>query len=623
MTPRALAIALALCVLLNFLGARSYIMVNRYNGFTDHFNTIGVIFLLFAVTLASALLGRARRRWGLGPGELVVIYSALMVACTVPTMGFGGYIFGITTGPIYFATPENRWSQLLVPLIPGWAAPHQASAVRWVYEGMPAGVSIPWDVWLRPLLWWGLFACAFFLVSIALMVLMRPQWVENERLTYPLTTVPLGLAQSVQGAGLLRSAPMWAGFGLACFLQLYNWLPSAVSALSALPGIPLGKTVTFPNLGFDMVFSVQPLVVGITYLINLDVSLSIWVFYLVTQFEHWSLGRIGLGDTGPGEPHAAGGSALASQQVGALLVLAVASLWMARRFLRRRLTDAWNGGQGGGEVLSQRGMLIAGGIGLAYMIGFLARTGMPLYMVLPYLTLALLVFFGTTRILAQTGVGRLRAPVSPGPMMVNLTGTDAFGARGLAALGLTFVWAGDIQLFVMGTGSHALKTIDDVRLRPRPVFWVMAGALVVSLLTTFIVYLKVGHDHGWLGGYVWYFQMSPRQHWGWVADCLTNPRPPQWTSAGFMALGGAGAGLLSLAHLRFVGWPLHPVGLAISQINTVYWDWSSILLAWLSKGLILRFWGFAGYRRSLPFFLGLILGSCVGSGITVLVDSFR
>jgi len=55
---RAVLLALALCVLLNFLGARSYILVDRYNGFTDHFNTVGVIFVLFLVTAVSAAVGR-------------------------------------------------------------------------------------------------------------------------------------------------------------------------------------------------------------------------------------------------------------------------------------------------------------------------------------------------------------------------------------------------------------------------------------------------------------------------------------------------------------------------------------------------------------------------------------
>jgi hypothetical protein len=417
---------------------------------------------------------------------------------------------------------------------------------------------------------------------------------------------------------------MWLGFGAAFFLEAYNWAVATWPSLGALPAIPLGRVVRFPALGFEMSFLISPLVIGITYLVNLDVALSIWFFYLVTQFEQWFLGRAGLADQGPAEPHAAGGSALSSQQVGALLVLALGSLWMARHALRRQLKGAWNGGdEEKREVLSRRWLLAAGGIGLAYMAGFLARSGMPLHLVLPYLALALLIFFGTTRVLAQTGVGRLRAPVSPGPMMVNLIGTDAFTARGLASLGLTFVWAGDIQLFVMGTAAHALKAVDEVRLRPRPVFWVMAGALLVSLLTTFVVYLVVGYRHGLLGGYEWYFRLSPRYHWGWVADCLTNPRPPQWDRMGFMAAGAIGASLLSIAHLRFVGWPLHPAGLAISQINTVWWDWLSIFASWLAKGLILRFGGLAGYRRALPLFLGLILGSCVGSGVTVLVDSFR
>ena len=42
-----LILSLALCAFLNFVGVRSYVLLDAYSGFADHFNTVGLIFLIF------------------------------------------------------------------------------------------------------------------------------------------------------------------------------------------------------------------------------------------------------------------------------------------------------------------------------------------------------------------------------------------------------------------------------------------------------------------------------------------------------------------------------------------------------------------------------------------------
>ncbi len=52
------------------------------------------------------------------------------------------------------------------------------------------------------------------------------------------------------------------------------------------------------------------------------------------------------------------------------------------------------------------------------------------------------------------------------------------------------------------------------------------------------------------------------------------------------------------------------------------WVWFSILLAWLLKTLTLKYTGAAGYARTRPFFLGLILGQVVVTGMWLVIDFF-
>lgn len=46
-----------------------------------------------------------------------------------------------------------------------------------------------------------------------------------------------------------------------------------------------------------------------------------------------------------------------------------------------------------------------------------------------------------------------------------------------------------------------------------------------------------------------------------------------------------------------------------------YWStsviWFSIFLGWLAKTSVMTFGGAAAYRRTLPFFLGLVLGEAL------------
>ena len=617
---RGFLVGAALCVVLNALAVRSYALVNRYSGFADHFNTVGVIFLFFCVAALAALV-----HWLLGlrllrQTDLVAAYGMLMVGTAIPTMGLGGYLFPLTTGVFYYASPENRWAEFLHPNVPRWLAPQDESVIRTLYEGLPKGEPIPWAAWVIPLAFWTLFVLALYLASVGVVSLLRRRWVEEERLVYPLAVVPLRLVEAGGGrGGFFRSRLMWAGFFFAFLLLTYNYAASRLGA-GWLP-LQLGTRVRFERSGVDVLFTFDTLVLGLSYLLNLEVAFSVWVFHLLTLVEKGVFNRIGFRLLGPPEPHAAGGSALANQQAGSMLFLALAALWMARRSIRDLLRRDASRAEEAKGLASSRTALACLVLGVAGMAAFLRATGIPWAMVALLLALALGLMFGVTRLLAQAGVGRMRAPASAPALMTNLVGTAPLGDRGLGGLGTSFVWAGDIQLFVMGTLAQVVKVASEARRRTRGLFWILGAALVISLVACYGSYLYFGYRGGMANGYVWYFVSSPQYHWGWIADCIMYGREPHWGRTLFLGIGAGATAALSWAHLRFPGWPLHPIGLAISMTNTVWIDWFSIFLAWLCKTLVLRYGGPTAYRRSRLLFLGLIVGSCVARGTTTVLDA--
>ena len=67
--------------------------------------------------------------------------------------------------------------------------PIKNEAVTSFFEGLPAGQPVPWRWWIIPLFWWSTFYIAMFLVGASIIVILRKQWVDHERLSFPLAKV--------------------------------------------------------------------------------------------------------------------------------------------------------------------------------------------------------------------------------------------------------------------------------------------------------------------------------------------------------------------------------------------------------------------------------------------------
>ncbi len=619
-------LVLVFTVCMTFTSVRTYVLYGSYTGLTDHFNTVGVIFLIFWLVVVALALRLLHPLLRLSPANFALVYAALMVAVVLPSMGFGGYFIPLIAGVFYYATPENNWSDLLWPHIPHWAVPRDLEAIRQLFEGTEAAAPVPWGLWAGPLVWWDLFMLAFFLVSIALISLVHHQWSRQERLVYPLAAVPNMLLESLENptASVLKSKLLWLGFLIAWALPTVNMLDRVldIEIIHGF-GIPGGR-IEIRQFGLSYGLNTDLLVVGLSYLVGLNVLFSVWFFHILIAAEGALLNWLGVALSLPAQPHSPPNVLLAHQQIGSLVCIVGISLWMSRDFLRRQWRLIIGGAPSRDSPISPRVAALLGLVGLTYMTGFLWASGLSLVWSIVFLLVALVIFFGIARLLAQTGIGRLRAPASVPPILTNLVGTAPFGAQGLSAMGLSMVWTADLQLFLMGTLAHAFKVCEPARLKisGRKLVLFLSAAMIAGLITTMVCYIWLGYRHGLLHGYGWYFVSSPQYHWSWVANSINNPNPAEPLVAVFLAIGAGLAGLLALAQYRFAGWPLHPVGLGIALTNTVSIDWFGIFLAWLIKLLALRYGGIRLYRTLLPFFIGLILGTCVGVGGAALVYAF-
>ena len=170
----------------------------------DFGSPVAVFLLVLVAAGLNPLLGCLRRPWHLTRAEVALIYIMALLAAAVPSMGLTSFFLPFLSGAQYYATPENQWADLFLHHVPDWLIPHDPAAIQGFYEGSPTA-RVDWTAWLPPLMAWTPFLLALYLVMIALMVVMRRQWMDHERLLYPLMQPSLAmLAQD----GRRHAAPL-------------------------------------------------------------------------------------------------------------------------------------------------------------------------------------------------------------------------------------------------------------------------------------------------------------------------------------------------------------------------------------------------------------------------------
>ena len=375
-------------------------MVIRGSYLSIDFSTAGALFLFFLLTgFFNALLRRFANPLALGRRELIVVYIMMIVASAIPTMGLSEYLLTIITGAQYFATPENEWGLHILPYLPQWMVPQDPNAVKWFFEGAPSGGGVPWEAWVEPLCYWALLIIALYLVMISSMVILRRQWVDRERLIYPLVQVPLQMAENKRGEALgpfFKSPIMWAGFVLPVFVSSCNALHAY---LNYIPAIQLVSSVPIFRNAVGLIFRLSFPMVGFSYLINLDIAFSLWFFNTIAKLIRGGLSVLGVGSTEKlGIYGAASEPILAHQGQGALMVLVFFGLWVGREHLGDVVRKAFKGDDSvddSGEMLSYRAAVFIWLGGVAVMTLWLWQAGLPLWAAFVTLLMALHIFVGS------------------------------------------------------------------------------------------------------------------------------------------------------------------------------------------------------------------------------------
>lgn len=612
---RAFFIGAIFSIIIGFISPYTVMSIQPM-GMSADFITAGAIFCFFLiVAILKPILKLTKKPFK--RNELILIYSMMIAASVVPCWGFMLNLVPIISGLYYFATPENEWSELLHPHINKFLVPHDKEAITTFFEGAYfSGSSMPWKPWVIPFISWFVFMMVLYLVMICMMVIMRKQWVESERLTFPLTVLPLEMTNK----GFFRKKLMWIGFSISFFIlslnALHNYFP-------VVPKINLWKWFNLYSGSTYLIVNLSFSILGFSYLVNLDVSLSLWLFHLLSRLETVLFSTFNYYIPG-GTPAQGGSSAMTTHQgMGAMIVLVLVVFWVSRKHLANVWRMIWKREEN--EEAFSFGTALFGIIfGILFLAFWLWFSGIPAFALPLFLFGAFVVFLGLTRIVAEGGVGFCRGQCTPQPFVAFGVGSKPLGPQGLAALGLTFTWVSDVRTIGMTSVLHGFKMADSVELKKRKIAWGALLAMFLAFVISYVTIIRTGYAFGALNAQkTWFFHSLPNVVASEITSKLQQPVEsdaivPRWMftgiGAGFMLF------LMFMRH-RFLWFPLHYLGFPINDTWIMANAWFSIFIGWLLKLTTLKWGGHKAYRNLRPLFLGFVLGTITCAGVWLIIDA--
>ena len=618
-TIRSAIIGVATALFMQAWGIYSRRII-RSSGVTSAFLSPALfVAILIVLCVVNPIIKSIRRSGGLSPREVLTILGIGIVG-GAPIAA----LFAFITIPYYFATPENQWGTLLHPYLPSWIAPLDTdSAVTLLFNGIPEGTALPWGAWVVPMLWWLLLFGVLAFAAASIAVVLRKQWVEHERLRYPVLEPVSLMAEGSDSTNrwpqFARGRLFWAGVCVGFIFIFWNALPWISPAFPEMP--VRGRVSAFFGRDMPPMFSyIDPFTFSFSYFANLDVLFSIWFFFLMFVLEFGIFNRVGYTIGGRGDRYGSYDAASSWQGLGAFCVFVLFGLWMARRHLKDVVLKAWRSDHAvddSHEMLSYRTAVVGIVLGVVFAVVWLHRAGMDYTMAIPLVGMLFVLYIGVARIIAESGLLYVQGPMSAQSFSVYLV-----GARGVSPSSLTtLLFSYPMHTNPTSQMSHVAKISDPDQNSGRKLFGAVGLSLLVTTFAVLLGTLYLGYTRG-AENFGHSFICGGVHNFPDTVSKIKNPFETDWNRIMFLGIGALVMAVLTFARYRFPWWPIHPIGFAVMGTDLVRNFALTLFLAWACKSLILRTGGFTMYGRAQPLFVGLLVGHVLGITGAFLVDVF-
>jgi hypothetical protein len=559
----------------------------------------------------NTVVRRVAPRFALSAAEMLVVYTMVAVGASLAGHDMCPNLIGTMAHPWQFATAENGWARTFMPYLPRWLSVTDPRVLGPLYRGNSSLYeSGHWLAWLWPAMYWVGFVAALLFVMMCINTLVRKQWAERERLTFPIVQLPLSMTEP--RGELWRNKLFWIGFVVSFGVDLINGLavyyPSIPTISVGLAGHDLN---TFSGKPWNAIgwtpYTFYPFVIGLGYLLPADLSFSCWFFYITWKLQAVAASALAW-DAVPDFPY------VRHQAFGGYAAIILMLAWTSRNYLRQvwlRLRNQKSEIDDRDEAMSYRAAAVGAVAGFVALAYFMKRVGMS-----PWVAVAAFVVY----FVLSTAIARMRAELGPPVHDLHFSGPDYMitTSAGLGRLsngdlvGLTYMYWFNraYRGHPMPIGLEGMKMAQATRSSQKKFLVAVMIAAVVGTLATFWAYLHVGYQLG-LSGRVAFGD-------GFAGEAYRNlqgwwPRPTQMEGpnhgANLAMLGGfVFCAFLAYMRTKMFNWPFHPIGYAISGSWSMNLVWVPMIVAWILKVVTLRYGGLRLYKTAVPLFLGLILG---------------
>jgi len=561
----------------------------------------------------------------------MLVWCMLIVACTIPCDGFMRLWFPSIAGPAYFArNPDVVWRDTTLKDVPAALVVSndpKSLACEQYYTGRPEGGRFPWSQWLRPISRWLMLMVPFFLAVFFFFAILRKQWVERERLQFPLARVPLEFTRGCEAErwlpALFSNRAFLVGLGSAAAWRFVRALPLLFGADSGW-----SMTVPFKDVLQDTALRHLYLVnvnvwwsaIGFAYLVPADVSLSVWLFYLFGRTELQVAASYG-------SPLHYGGTwsdLMHWQMAGAYLVFTLGALYMARRHLVdvfKRAVGLAAKADDAAEPVSYRAAFWGLLISSALVVAWFHHYGMKLWVGAIMYLLTMSVMLVHARIVAQSGMYITQVNVPTYGILHGLGAGRVFGPQGAIVAVL------HQEVFVNGSTAlpsppaiHAFRISEVFEKRRRLLLPAMVVSLLVAIIASSWTMLNMAYSEGAANfGDTWGEMDNPSSIFWTAHQMAQSPEqafPARWLPFG---VGIVLTAFVMFMRARFYWWPVHAIGLLAFSNWIMDRLWVPFLLGWLVKVSLMRFSTGRAVRQARFFFIGLIIEESFVGGVSTVV----
>ena len=559
-----------------------------------------VLFTFFFLAALTPILKRIFRNAAPTKRELAMTYIMVSVATALAGHDIVRQLVPMIANAGWFATPENEWSDIFFRFLPTWLTITDRKILQGYFEGDDTfWQSHYMEAWMWPIIAWSALVIILMFMMLCVNIIIRRQWIDHEKLSYPLTTLPVELLGNT--SSLFRNKLIWLGFGIAFTLEI---LAGLNYLFPVIPSMKIKYQLYFSDRPWNAIgrlpIYVYPFAIGLGYLMPLDLALSFWGFYLF-----WGLQRVLFTATG----WTTAISFQTEQRTGAWIGIGLLALLTSRReifsvlrgvFTFKSKDPLYN--------LAVFGFII--GLGCVLLFWYFA--GLSPWVTLGYFVIYFVLCIGMTRMRAELGppTHELHG-VHPDRIMLLFMGSRPLGAQNLTNTTLLSWLAYGYRCHPMPHQLEAFKIGRQFRLRENRIVIALIIASIVGAVISIVGHVALYYEYRFARWGVGEFNRL--QNW------ITTPRSPNLTAIQHIGFGFILTGVLTVLKRQFLWWPFYPVGYAVGNGWAIGWMWFSIFLGWLFKRILFTGGGVGSYRKALPLFLGLIFGQFLAGSLWSLL----